>query len=409
MILSHRTQSNDRRVLSAVTLAYVAYVPFDILPVAFGRTLTAPLALLLLATWFFSNLRRPEKINFPRSAGTLLFLYCSWLICTIFWSVDTGAAINAVQTFLLQAPLVVILSNTLGRVWLGSLVTLGCSTSVLGLVLLTRPPNPLRADRASLGVDENVTAMVLVVGFAALVYVVTRFGGRRAALLLPPAFVTGAATLHGGSRSGAISAVAVLVVALLLLLQRGRLRPAVWFRTAGIVLLVYFAFTIALDVGLMPQRVVDLINQGASYQDAHRSQIIDLFLRTFDHWAFFGVGVGNDAAYLYVTQGAAENAHSLFWKTWIETGLVGLTLFAAFLTTVIKQGFRSAAPQALILLLVPLFVFAITLGGAPTSVFWFVIAFALTKSPAESGSTEIARTQQTRAVFVPHPAHNVDR
>jgi len=396
MILSHRTQSNDRRVLSAVTLLYVASVPFDVLPVASGRTLTAPLALLLLATWFFSSLRRPEKISFPRSAGTLLFLYCSWIICTIFWSVDTGASITAAQTILLQAPLMVILSNTLGRVWLGSLVTLGCSTSVLGLVLLTRPPDALRGDRASVGVDENVTAMVLVVGFAALVYVVTRVGGRRAALLLPPAVVTGVATLHGGSRSGAISTVAVLVVALLLLLQRGRLRPAVWFRAAGIVLLVYFAFTIALDVGLMPQRVVDLINQGASYQDARRSQIIDLFLQTFDHWAFFGVGVGNDAAYLNATQSVALNAHSLLWATWIETGLIGVTLFAAFLTVVVKRGLQSVASEAVILLGVPIVVFAITLGGERTSVFWFVVALALIQPPSASLSTEMTASEARR-------------
>jgi hypothetical protein len=297
--------------------------------------------------------------------------------------------------------LVVILSNTLGRVWLGSLVTLGCSTSVLGLVLLTRPPDALRGDRASVGVDENVTAMVLVVGFAALVYLVTRLGGRRSALLLPPAVVTGSAILHGGSRSGAIAIVAVLVVALLPLIRRGRLRPVVWFRAAGIVLLTYFTFTIALDVGLLPQRVLDLMNQGASYQDARRSQIIDLYLLTFDHWAFFGVGVGNDAAYLSVTQSVALNAHSLLWATWIETGLIGLILFAAFLTVVIKRGFRSVASEALILLAVPIAIFAITLGGERTSVFWFVIALALTHGPAESRSDEIARPRQTRVVFRP--------
>jgi len=268
-------------------------------------------------------------------------------------------------------------------------------------MLLTRPPDALRGDRASVGVDENVTAMVLVVGFAALVYLVTRLGGRRSALLLPPAVVTGSAILHGGSRSGAIAIVAVLVVALLPLIRRGRLRPVVWFRAAGIVLLIYFTFTIARDVGLLPQRVLDLMNQGASYQDVSRSQIIDLFLQTFDHWAFFGVGVGNDAAYLDVTEAVALNAHSLFWATWIETGLVGLTLFAAFFAVVIKRGMRSVASEALLLLAVPIVIFAITLGGEKTSVFWFVIALALTHGPAESRSDEIARPRQTRVVFRP--------
>jgi O-antigen ligase len=391
MTLSHRTRSNERRVLSGVTLLYVASIPLDILPVANGRTLTGPLALLLIATWFFSGLRRPQKINFPRSAGTLLFLYCAWIICTIFWSVDTGESVAAAQRILLQAPLVVVLSNTLGRVWLRSLVTLGCSTSVLGLILLASPADAARLDRTNIGgIDENVTAMVLVVGFAALVYLVTSLGGRSAFLLLPPAVVTGAATLHGGSKSGAIATVAVLVVALLPLIRRGGLHPVLWFRAAGIVLLMYSTFTFALDLGLMPQRVLNLMNQGASYQDANRSQIIDLFLQTFDHWALVGVGVGNDATYLAATEGVALNAHSLLWATWIETGLVGLLLLAAFLVVVIKRGLRSVAPEALILLAVPIVIFAITLGGERTSVFWFVIALALTQRPSMSQPVEMA-------------------
>src|SRR5450631_3982757 len=102
MTLSQRTRSKDRPILSAVTLLYVAAVPFDILPVALGHTLTGPLALLLLVTWLFSSLRQPEKIRFPRSAGTMLLLYCSWSICTIFWSVDNNASITTMQTIWTQ-------------------------------------------------------------------------------------------------------------------------------------------------------------------------------------------------------------------------------------------------------------------------------------------------------------------
>ena len=218
----------DRRILSVVTLLYVASVPYDILPVAYGRTLTGPLALLLIVTWTMSNLRRPEKISFPASAGSLLFLYCVWIICTVFWSSDASVSVRAVQSFLLQAPLVVIFSNRLGHVWLRSLVTLGCSTSVLGLVVLARPGDPLRGGRGSVGgVDENVTAMVLVVGLAALVYAATHLGGQRGALLVPLAIVTGVATLHTGSRSGAIAAVAVLGATLLLLIRQKHIRPTV--------------------------------------------------------------------------------------------------------------------------------------------------------------------------------------
>lgn len=389
MTPTERTHPKDRRVLSAVTLLYVAYVPFDILPVVLGRTLTGPLALLLIVTWIISSLRRHEKIIFPGSAGSLLFLYCLWIICTIFWSIDAGASVDAVQTILLQAPLLVVLSNTLGPVWLRSLVTFGCSSAVLGLVVLTRPADALRGDRANVGgVDENITAMVLTVGFAVLVYAVTHLSGRRAALLVPLALVTGAATLHTGSRAGAVSVVAVLVVALLQFFRHGRLRPAVWIRSAGILLLAYFSYTISLDAGLLPQRVVQLLSQSSGYGDGGRGAIMNLYLQSFDHWALFGVGVGNDASYLYLTQSVYRNAHNLFWRVWIETGLVGLTLFAAFLTVVIRRGFRSVASQALIPIATALAIFSMTLGIESSSLLWFVIALALTQSPAEPRSAE---------------------
>jgi len=128
--------------------------------------------------------------------------------------------------------------------------------------------------------------------------------------------------------------------------------------------------------------------------------INNLFLQTFDHWAFFGIGMGNDASYLYMTEGDYLNAHSLFWKTWIETGLVGLTLFAAFLTVVLKRGLRSVASQALLPMAVALVIFAVTLGGANTSAFWFVIALALTQRPSAQAPAEIAQPQ-TRVGFLP--------
>jgi len=409
MTRTHKKRSEGTPFLNAVTLLYVAYIPFDILPVAFGRTLTAPLAILLIFTWILSQLRRPEKVNFPRSAGILLFLYCFWGICTIFWSADTGTSLLAVQTILLQAPVVVILSNTLRQVWLPSLVTLGCSTGVLALVALSRPPVAIRAGRANVGgIDENVTAMILAAGFAALVYLGINLAGRRAALFVPLAVVTGAATLHTGSRTGAVAAVAALGVGVLPSIWRGRRRPATWFWAAGVMALIsYASFSTAVKFGSLAPRIKALLSQRAAYQDTSRSEIIDLFLRTFDHWALIGVGIGNDANYAYASEMVFVNAHSLFWKTWIETGLIGLMILTAFLLVVVRQGFRSVASQALFLMAIPLVIFAYTLGGAQTSVFWFVIALALTQDPEQARPRKAAQPQ-THVDLLPQAANNWD-
>jgi len=250
--------------------------------------------------------------------------------------------------------------------------------------------------------------MILVTGFAALVYLGTNLASRRAAWFVPLAVVTGAATLHTGSRTGAVAAFAVLVVGVLPLIWQGHRRPAMWLGAAGVMVLTYASFSTAVKFGLLPPRVVDLLSQSADYQDAGRSEIIDLFLRTFDHWALIGVGIGNDANYAYTSALVYVAAHSLFWKTWIETGLIGLTLFTAFLIAVIKRGFRSVASQALFLMAIPLVIFAYTLGGAHASVFWFVIALALTQDPEQARPRKAARLQ-TRVEFLPHAANNLDR
>jgi O-antigen ligase len=232
------------------------------------------------------------------------------------------------------------------------------------------------------GIDENATALVLAVGFAALIYVAMHFDGRRAVFLGLIAAETGVATLRTGSRSGAIAASVVLLVALLQLIRQRRMRSVLMFRTAAMLLLVCASFIWALNAGLLPQRVASLLNFGP-VSDSGRSGIIDLYLTTFDHWALFGVGLNADAQYLFLTHSWYKNAHSMFWKTWIESGVVGLILIAAFLSVVIERGFRSVASQALILMAVPIFVFAITLGVLSTSVFWFVIALALAQRSEE--------------------------
>ena len=380
MRMSRQSQVRDT-VLDWATLLYIASIPFDAFSIAAGRTLTGPLGILLVAVWVMSNFRRPRKIHFPLLAGAILLIYFIWLICTVFWSSDPNLSTRALQTFIVQFPIVLILSNTLQRILLRGLVTLGFSSAILGLSLLLAPGDPLRGGRGSIGgVDENVTALVLVGGFAALISAASILGDRRSLLLIPPLVLSGVATLHTGSRSGAVAVVAVLGISLVSLIQQRHIRPSVVIQTLAVGLLAYFSYKAALGADRVPARVVDLLDfqTGAAYGDDGRGAIIDEYLQTFDHWAAFGVGIGADASYLQIAESVYHNAHSLFWKTWIETGLVGLSLLGAFLCVVIRNGFRSIAPQALLLLSVPIVVFAITLGGATTSLFWFVVAFALT-------------------------------
>ena len=398
MTSRHDSQSKNYKILDTLTVLYLALVPFDIIPLLGTRTITAPFGAVLVLAWLVDSSRRPERNRFPSIPGYLLFAYAVWATFTLFWSVDGGAATAALLNLLLQVALVVVLSDTMSRVWFPALISMGLSTCLLAVFLISRPADELRADRANIGgIDENVTALVLAVGLAALVFIVTSLKGRWALLTAVPAMVVGAAILHSGSRSGALAAAGIVGVAFLPLLRSAR--PSAWLRALILLALSYVAFTRARQAGLLPERVLEVLNWSLPKDDSGRSAITDLYLTTFDHWALFGVGIGNDLDYLVQTQSRAMNSHSLFWTTWIETGLVGLVLLGALFATVIRWSFRSAAPRAVLLMSVPLAVFALTLGGNNTSAFWVVIALALTRG--RTGQIRDANETATRQAKPP--------
>jgi len=376
--LEHPPRAGSR-LLSVVVLLYVAAVPFDLVNLAFGRTLTVPLALILLITWMGVNLRHHfvlAKLGLPE---LLLFLYVLWITCTAFWTASIDSTLQALPGLWLRAALVGVLINSLPGIWMAALVTLGSSSALLSLAILVGPTNSSRGDRGGLeGVDENVTALVLVVGLACLVFVASHFGIKATAILAVPLAVIGGAVLRLGSRTGAIAAAAVIVVAILSStgLKSGSARA--WVRALGIVMLACSTLIFANNKGFIPERVLDLFSENGSFDDSGRSMIIELYLRTVDKWALFGVGFGADSTYLGQTQSVALNAHSLFWKTWVEAGLVGLALFLGLLLVVVNRGRGCVCPRAFMILAVPVATFAVTLGGVSTSAFWFVIAFALT-------------------------------
>jgi len=402
----NRTEYGDdvpqyRKVLDLVALLYVAAVPWDILPIAFGRTITAPIAAVLICAWVVDGLRAPQPIVLPRSAGPLLYLVGLWVLCTLAWASDFAQGLATAQTYLVQLPLVVILANVLPRLWRRALVVLGISAGFLAASVLLRPADAMRAGRAAIsGVDENTTAMVLVVGFAALTFCLSvNIGKRRTLWLTVPLVLTGLAVLRTGSRTGAIAMAAVVGVALWFAVRDGRVSSGSASRTVGLAAVAASTVVWANSRGLIPQRVVELIGLRApggrsALDDTGRGAAISAFRRSFDSWWAFGVGIGNDAAYLEKTEGMYINAHSLLWKTWVETGLIGTVLLGSILVVAVVHGRRCASPRAVALLAVPIFAYALTLGGASTSAFWFVICFAMTPGghvPGALGSAPASR------------------
>lgn len=370
-------------LMRILTLAYVASVPFDILPVSFGRSITTPIGLVLVGLWGVSRLRRRSKFRFPASVTLILVMYLGWAATTITWSADPALSILTLQSLIVRALLLVVLCNTLPPIRDQVLAILGCSTAVLGLIILTQPADALRDGRSNVGgIDENVTALVLSIGFAAIICLLTFYRDKHHVLWLIPVGVVALATLHTGSRTGMIAIVMTTAVAIGRLLFRRPIRVSAVLRTAAIIVFLISCVHFAAQAGLVPDRVSEVFGNSDRLGDSQRGVIIDSYRATQSDWELFGVGIGSDAPYLRQSQSLYLNAHGTLWKVWIETGIVGLILFGALLVVIARRSRWSVARQALPILAVPIVVFAITLGGERTSAVWLIAALALTQRPA---------------------------
>lgn len=398
---SDSTQPRSSRLTTLVALVYVASIPFDIVPVAGGivpvagaRTATPVVGALLLVVWLIDQIPNPVKIDVPLPAVLLLWAYTLWAIFSMFWSIDQAQSVAGLPRILSHLPLTIILCSLLQKIWLKALAVLGASTTALAWIVLLQPADIHRAERANFnGIDENVTALVLSVGFAALLHVALKVRGIPVVVTIIAAMITAGAILHTGSRSGAIALAAVLATTIAQGVARSRPSPRLMVGSLLSLLLGFLTFAYLQKSGQVPERILQMANDSSGIADSGRGSILDLYLGTFDKWYLFGVGYDNDAVYLQRTTGQFWYAHSLLWKTWIELGIPGLAFLGglgAFLVFHVK---RSVEPGALLKMAGPILVFAYTLGGGETSAFWFVIAFGLARAPVHVGSIEAGQVR----------------
>ena len=367
-------------LVSKMALLYVLVLPFDILPLVYGKAITVPVSLILIFCWTADKIRWRARIDFPITVGVVMYLYLFWILATTVWSSAPGTTFGAAATMAAQFLLVVILVDVLPDIWETALKALALGTVALALLLLSQPANLERGGRAGVGVDENVTAMTLTIGFAAIMYLAVRASrGWVTGVYFGLVLLVGAGSVHVGSRTGFLAVAAVLVIGILpardRIGRRGRSRMAV----RGLVLVAMsLAFLeVARSAGMVPERILSSFQDAINFDDPGRSDIVQMYLPTISSWAFAGVGFGADAYYLQSTVGAFRNAHNLFWKTWIEGGAVSLTLFGLLLWLIAKRGMHSPARSALLLFAAPVLLFAMTLGGQQNNILWFVAALAL--------------------------------
>jgi O-Antigen ligase len=363
--------------LTALTLVYAASLPWDLYPVALGKSPAAVSGVVLIVAWLFTQLQNGGVVPAAHHRiFALLFVYWLWMLATGLWSYSISATITELSTMTAVLLLALVLSDTLKTCWRAALAWVATSSVPVALSVIARPSNPLEDGRAtSVGIDANVTAMSLACGFAICLFFYLRPGRFKAARTLAIAGVTltAGAVLHTGSRSGAAALVVTTCLGALLATSKRDLRYA----AAGITVASLIALREVTKAGWVPPRVFHTWADIQGGNDAGRGQIWGYYTEHFGDWALRGVGLGSDASYLQSRSGNYYNVHNLLGKTWVELGVVGLTLLLVCLFQVVRRIGAAPTREAVLLLLGPLSVFAWTLGGQSSNIFWFVIALVL--------------------------------
>lgn len=374
-----RTRRRDR-VVEYVGLAYVFSTPLDLisLPV---RSPTTILGALLIALWLVRSIRRGGQLPKHGWAIGLGLLFVAWASLTSAWSVVPDVSVSqAISTAMLLLAAIAIgsvfgtrLQRPAWALLLGSLVLAG-STLLIGgqQVYYVQGAAQVSAQYTFSDIDQNALSLHLVLGCAAALFLLRRRAtlvGRL--LLLVMVGVLVATVLLVGSRSAIGS---LIGMALLMVIMSGkRVSALLW--TAITVAVALLPIKMVADAGLIPERVTSWL-MNPVVNDS-RSEIIGLYRDTMGDWFWTGVGTGGDAYYLQAVASTYLNAHSAFWKIWIETGIVGLCLWLGFLVATAGIALRSPDRDFFLLSGLSIVVYFYTLGPVNSNMVWAIFGLAL--------------------------------
>ncbi len=365
-------------------VVYIFATPLDVVPTPLGTPSTLT-ALLFLGLWTLSVIsghpRWPRRSLAIPAMGAIAL----WYALTMAWSWDQAATGVQVRTFVLLALSAVALGGVFRDRIVAPAWAMSAGSAVASIATLLSGQQIVESssgldtqiDQATfLGIDQNILAFHLCLGLAAAAYLLVKPGRvawRPAAFLLFA--VISAALIAVGSRTGAGSM--ILTFAVMAVVSIRSVRSAVaWAIAFGLAVWGYFQVAHA---GLLPERLVLWLKQ-PSLND-NRLDIIAQYWYSRADWLIRGVGAGSDASYLFQTQGLYRNAHSAFWRIWIDTGLVGLVLWGFMLLALAIRAARGASRLFFLLMAPTIVAFFYTLGPLNSNMLWVVFGLALGAVP----------------------------
>lgn len=361
-------------------IVYIFSTPLDLISLPVGSPSTI-LGALFLALWILELLR--GRVSLPRHPWALAagVGFVLWSAVTTTWSVVPSiTASQSLSTGLLLLSAIAIASSfpdqLRGPAWallLGSFLLASLTLVLGGQQVYYIGTTELQSQQHTLGsIDENALSLHLMLGFAAGLFLMRRQVSARLkigiVLMVGVLVVT---TILVGSRSALGSMIGMIV--LLVLMSAKRVSALVW--SVLLIAISLLPIKILADAGMIPDRIVQWVSNPVASDS--RTEIIAMYKQFMGDWFWGGVGAGGDAYYLQSVASSFQNAHSAFWKTWIETGIVGLVLWLAFVVASAIIAIRSHERDFFLLAGVPILIYFYTLGPVNSNMLWAVFGLAL--------------------------------
>ena len=335
-----------------------------------------PLVLVLsgLVVQYRHSFRFDATLALPITAG--LIAYCLIAFASSTWARDIYVSDSELKD-LVKGVLLMLVAASLAASWRalrGAMTALVCSAALVAAMTLVQVAigNPDLQFGGLAGVEEghifgevselrptgplsdpNYFARILILAFppAALLGVGRRSRAERAAYVAAAAVIA-LGILATYSRGGMLT----LAFACLLLVLAGRLR------INRITVMVALASLVALAPTPVGQRfltIESLVSSDAGPPDASsakRQQLIAVGWRIFTDHPIAGVGIGNFGSHYqayadvvgmsapeYTPLGVRQYPHSLYLELAVETGLVGLLVFAGAMLLIFTTLYRARA------------------------------------------------------------------
>jgi putative inorganic carbon (HCO3(-)) transporter len=312
------------------------------------------LGLVLMISWLglvTAGEREYRHRIFSHPAFLLvLFMLVGWVLTSVAWSEDSGAALASFTRWLPNATLFVIVFagvRTRDQLYwvLGAFVVGAFVSAIYGLVVPAPPSDLGRLEGA--GGDPNETAAALVAAAALAIALAVSWRGkpfmRLVAIVTAP--LCAFASLLTLSRGGLVAFVAALIAAVLMAGRR-RAQMLVLAVVSASLAVGYFAF-------FAPASAVERVTE--VHGGTGRTDIWKVGLRMVRGAPLQGIGAGNFpivSIHYLLEPGALlrddfivdkpKVAHNTYLEVLAELGIVGLTLFLIVIFFAIGCAVRAA-------------------------------------------------------------------